>query len=129
MAKEDFRTFEDFWPHYVREHANKANRRLHFVGTTAALLLVAGGVVTRKSWMFLAAPIAGYGCAWVGHFFIEGNTPATFQHPLWSLRGDFKMYQMMLAGEMDAEVARVLREVASTPAREDVRPMMDPNIN
>ena len=103
-----FQTFDEFWPFYVREHANKQNRQLHFVGTTLALGLVAGGLLTKRRWMLLAAPVAGYGFAWVGHFLVEGNRPATFKHPLWSLRGDFKMWSMMVRGEMDAEVERVV---------------------
>jgi hypothetical protein len=37
----------------------------------------------------------------------EKSKPATFEHPLWSLRGDFKMYLLALKGQMRAEVERV----------------------
>ena len=127
--KNDFRTFEDFWPFYVREHANKQNRQLHFVGTTLALGLAAGGLLTKRRWMLLAAPVAGYGFAWVGHFLVEGNRPATFEHPLWSLRGDFKMWTMMVRGEMDAEVERVLRDEARDEARAPAATGPDPSVN
>jgi hypothetical protein len=102
------RTFEEFWPFYVRAHTKKASRTLHFIGTTGALALVSVGVLTRRPLPILMAPVVGYGFAWVGHFFIEGNIPATFGNPLWSLKGDFKMWRMMLEGTMDAEVERIL---------------------
>ena len=49
----------------------------------------------------------GYGFAWVGHFFVEGNRPATFTYPLWSLRGDMLMWWKTVTGTMGAEVERV----------------------
>ena len=60
-------------------------------------VVVAGAVVS----------LVGYGAAWVGHFFVEHNRPATFQHPLWSFRGDYKMLALMLTGRLHAELARL----------------------
>ncbi|MCC6644241.1 MAG: DUF962 domain-containing protein [Polyangiaceae bacterium] len=109
---ERFESFEEFWPFYVKEHADRTNRRLHFVGTSLALACLAGAALTRRTWLLLAAPVAGYGFAWAGHYLVQKNRPATFTHPLWSLRGDLVMWSKMLDGTMDAEVERVLREEA-----------------
>jgi hypothetical protein len=100
-------TFDEFWPHYVHAHRNPVNRALHYVGTTAALGSVAAAALTLNPAWLLVAPVAGYGPAWIGHFVFEKNKPATFGHPLWSLRGDFKMYGLAIRGKMAAEVERV----------------------
>jgi hypothetical protein len=110
MADQEFRTFEEFWPFYVKEHQKKATRILHFIGTTSAMACVAGGLITKRRWLLAVAPVAGYGPAWVSHFFIEGNKPASFKHPLWSLRADLVMWTKMVRFQMDDEVERVLRE-------------------
>jgi hypothetical protein len=107
-----YASFEDFWPDYVRAHANKTNRQLHFVGSTLAAVCVVGGVITRRPLLLLAAPVVGYGFAWVGHFVFEKNKPATFTHPLYSLRGDWVMWSKIANGTMDAEVERYTRETA-----------------
>ena len=51
--------------------------------------------------------VAGYGFAWVGHFFIEKNKPASFKYPLWSFISDYKMVFYMLTGKMNREVERI----------------------
>jgi hypothetical protein len=101
-------SFEEFWPYYVRAHSKKGTRTLHFVGTTMAMACVGGALVFRRPSLLLLAPIVGYGPAWIGHFFIEKNKPATFEHPLWSLRGDLLMWSKTIAGTMDAEVERCI---------------------
>jgi hypothetical protein len=108
----EFQSFEDFWPHYVRAHSDKTNRKLHFIGTTLAMACVGGAILARRRSLLLLAPVVGYGFAWVGHFGFEKNVPATFGHPAWSLRADFKMWKKILDGSMDAEVERVMRESA-----------------
>jgi hypothetical protein len=100
-------TFEEFWPHYVHAHRNPLNRALHYAGTTAVIGTVVTSAVTLNPAWLLLAPVVGYGPAWVGHFVFEKNKPATFEHPLWSLRADFKMYGLALRRQMSAEVARI----------------------
>jgi hypothetical protein len=106
MPPRAFRTFNDFWPFYLAEHSRPATRALHAAGTIACTILIVALIVGRK-WMWLPLPfIIGYSAAWLGHFLIEHNRPATFQHPLWSFLGDYKMLALMLTGGITAEVAR-----------------------
>ena len=105
-----FRNFREFWPYYVGEHSKRGTRALHFVGTTLlwCFLFLAfreGSVV----WLAYGV-IAGYGFAWMGHFMIEKNRPATFRYPFFSLLGDFKMYGLILTGKMEQELSPWVRE-------------------
>ena len=69
---------------------------MHFAGTTIALAFIIVAVVTANVGFVLAALVAGYGFAWLGHFFIEKNRPATFEYPLWSFVSDWRMWMLML---------------------------------
>lgn len=106
MAERTITSFRDFWPYYLREHAKPATRALHYAGTTLVVGIALYALVTG-SWLLLAAlPVAGYGFAWVAHFMVEKNRPATFTYPLWSLAGDFKMWWMWLTGRLGPELDR-----------------------
>ena len=95
-----FASFRDFYPFYLGEHRNPTCRRLHVIGTLSGLLLLVAALASGRWTLVVAALLAGYGFAWVGHFFFEHNAPATFKYPLYSLRGDFAMLRDVLTGRL-----------------------------
>ena len=101
MNEREFRSFAEFWPYYRSEHSKSATRVLHGVGILAAIGSMVLVLAIGKWWLFPLALVPGYGLAWVGHFFIEKNRPATFAHPLWSFLGDWKMLALMLTGRLE----------------------------
>lgn len=101
----EIRTFDEFWPYYVRAHSKPRTRILHACGSVLAILMVVLAFAVNL-WFLALAPLIGYGFAWYGHFFVEGNRPATFGHPFYSLAADYRMLFLMMAGRMDAEVSR-----------------------
>lgn len=109
------RSFAEFWPYYVRQHAHRRTRLFHAIGSVLVLVIV--GIALRVSlWFLVGAPMIGYGFAWYSHFFIEHNKPATFGHPFYSLAADYRMLFLMLAGKMDAEVAQHVGGAAAPSA-------------
>lgn len=95
-----FRNFEEFYPFYLGEHADRTSRRLHVIGTSAAVLQMLTAVLLREPLLLLSALVTGYGFAWVGHYVFEKNRPATFKYPLYSLRGDFRMAREVFTGRI-----------------------------
>ncbi|GLQ96289.1 DUF962 domain-containing protein [Dyella mobilis] len=95
-----FASFHDFYPYYLGEHRDHRCRRMHFVGSSLVLLIVLAALFSgHLAWLWLV-PLAGYGFAWMGHFFFEKNRPATFRHPVYSLMGDWVMYWDILRGKV-----------------------------
>ena len=97
---EGFSSFREFYPYYLSEHRNSTCRRMHFVGTSLVIGIAVYALMSGQLGLLLAIPLAGYGFAWIGHFFFEKNRPATFKHPWYSLLGDFVMYRDMLTGRV-----------------------------
>ena len=105
----EFSDFEDFFPWYLSRHSRRATRWFHFAGTHAGALCAAAGMVRRRPELVAGLPVISYSVAWFSHFVIEKNNPATFGHPLWSLRADVRMLSMMWQGR-DAELHRIARD-------------------
>ncbi|MGO9830448.1 MAG: Mpo1-like protein [Myxococcaceae bacterium] len=106
---ERIQSFEQFWPYYLGEHSRPGTRLLHLVGTTLAICLLLSAVTTGRWLLLIAALVCGYAFAWVGHFFVEHNRPATFRYPFWSLAADFRMWWAALTGRLQSELQRAHR--------------------
>ena len=74
-------------------------RDKHFIGQAEMVMNYFKFVAEdTRLWLAKLGISGGYGFAWAGHFFFEKNRPATFQYPLWSLMGDWRMWFETLVG-------------------------------
>ncbi|PIW69350.1 MAG: DUF962 domain-containing protein [Ignavibacteriales bacterium CG12_big_fil_rev_8_21_14_0_65_30_8] len=104
--KKNFNSFQDFYVHYLSEHKNRTCRTLHFIGTTLVLTFLLAAIFYGTLLNWVLVPIAGYGLAWIGHFFFEKNKPATFSYPIWSLISDFKLFFEILLGTKSLDTSK-----------------------
>lgn len=61
---------------------------LAMFGTYLISINLLKGKVSKAAGSVMVA----YACAWIGHFFLENNRPATFIYPTYSLMGDLKLW-------------------------------------
>lgn len=101
----EIHSFGDFWPTYVRAHSRDRTRLLHAIGSILAVVML-GVAFAVNLWFLIAVPVVGYAFAWYSHFFVEKNKPLTGAHPFYSLAADYRMLFLMMAGRMQAEVAK-----------------------
>ena len=99
-------TYREFWPFYLHEHTRPATRWLHYLGTSLGMTLLVVAIVTQIWWLLAGALVSGYLFAWLAHFFVEQNRPATFKYPGWSFISDFRMFFTWLTGRLKAEYRR-----------------------
>ncbi|NOU72851.1 DUF962 domain-containing protein [Paenibacillus sp. LMG 31458] len=66
--------------YYLKEHQNKTNRILHYFAFMSAFMAWLFLFFDLKVTLILA--LLHYLLSWVGHFYFEGNKPASFRYPL-----------------------------------------------
>jgi hypothetical protein len=89
--------FAEFYPYYLTQHADRTCRRTHFIGSQRWRWR-SGALVTANAWWILFGAGGGYGGAWIGHFGLEKNRPASFSAAAVFVPGDWVMYWQMLTG-------------------------------
>ena len=102
----NFKSFEEFWPAYLQAHSKPATRMVHFAGGLIALGMVAAFFATFDPTFLLAAIVTIYAFAWISHFAIQHNKPASFQHPLWSALSGCRMFGLWISGGLNSELVK-----------------------
>ena len=110
-AEKKYKTFWSFYPYYLTEHGDFKNRVMHFIGTALVIGCLVAGIILRNWWLIAVIPLCGYGFAWVGHFFIERNKPATFTYPLYSLGSDFVMFWHIITGQLPKKMEEARKKI------------------
>lgn len=117
MDEQRYETLREFWPFYLGEHRNPVNRVLHAIGSLLGLVWLGLAIAWQNPWLLIPALINGYAFAWIGHFVIEKNRPATFTYPLKSFLCDWLLLAYTLTGRIGAEVERLEREGKLPPKK------------
>jgi len=99
-------SFNEFWQHYLRHHAQGGTRMLHMLGTGLAALALLAAIITVDPLIALAGTALGYVLAATGHFLIEGNRPAMVSHPAWAFQCDIRMFRLWITGQLKPELEK-----------------------
>jgi hypothetical protein len=81
QVSEKSETSEQFWHHYLRDHARSDTRLLHLVGAGLAIAALVLGIVTIDPMIAVLGIVLAYVFSWSGHFLIERNRPSMLAHP------------------------------------------------
>lgn len=94
------KNYQEFYKFYLTEHHDLTCRRLHFVGSSIGLLMISKAIQKKQKRYLAYGVLAGYACAWVGHFGFEKNKPASFKQPLYSFISDWRMFAHIVTGQI-----------------------------
>ncbi|MEO0367196.1 MAG: DUF962 domain-containing protein [Pseudomonadota bacterium] len=108
-----YQTYEDFFPFYLTEHSKETTRWFHYIGTSFALICFALFLTSLDYIYLLAGLVGAYGLAWISHFFVEHNKPATFKYPFWSYLADHHMLWLALTGRIKPAMDDAHRRISA----------------
>ena len=96
---EPIKNFKEFYPYYLSQHSKKLTRMLHFLGTLLMFAVIVFVLQSGKERFLWYLPIFGLGISALSHYIFEKNKPTSFQYPVFTLIGDFKMFFELLIGK------------------------------
>lgn len=99
-TQEPKQSFDAFYrSHYLEEHRNPINRRIHFASNCGVLLSLALAAKTKR-WEFLASAVTLQVIPpFLGHVLFEGSHQSIERSPLFSALGSWRMFFEIVFGK------------------------------
>jgi len=104
LQQRKYTSIKDFYPYYLTQHKNTANRILHFIGTGLFGLCFITAMLFHKFAFFALMPVVGFGFAWIGHIVFEKNKPAKLKFLFFTLMSDFILFGDLIMGRQSFKV-------------------------
>jgi hypothetical protein len=95
-----FNSFNEFYEFYLKEHSKPKTRFFHCLGSLIGLSCLVFALISSQWALIFWGLLVGYGLAWLSHFIVEKNRPATIKYPLQSFAADFRMLLDTLTGRV-----------------------------
>lgn len=93
IKKGKFANFEEFYTFYKSIHENPRVRFWHSVGQFLFFAYALAAILHHNWTLILWGLFTSYTVAWLSHKIFDGNSPATWRHPLWSLKAGGRMFR------------------------------------
>jgi hypothetical protein len=106
------KSFNEFWPLYLRAHQHRGTRIGHYCATVIALSTVAVSIALQAIWLTMLGIVLGYAIALASHRLGDGSRSLVLVNPVWGAVADFRMCWLALTGGLTAELAQ---HVGSSP--------------
>ena len=109
------RSFNDFWPRWLRAHSSRATVVSHVVGLALSLALAGAMLASGMIFFLVLAVVPALGGAAVGHRLSPRKDRVSPDHPEWAARADLRLFGLAVTGKLGAEIER-LPELPSLPS-------------
>ena len=100
------KSFEDFWPHYVRLHTKPETQWIHAAATCTSIALLTAAVARKSLFLAAISPFANHLIAQSSHRIFEANKSTPWKNQIWHTRAELRMLRLVMSGKMAAEVLR-----------------------
>jgi len=104
IPEQKYTSLKDYYPYYLTQHQNTANRVLHFIGTGLIGLCFITAMLFHLATFFFLMPIVGYLFPLAGHIFFEKNKPSPLKYSFFALLSNFVLFGDLIMGRQSFKI-------------------------
>src|SRR4051812_19426459 len=99
-SNKEIKSFDDFWPAYLREHRDAGSRAAHFIGLGLSAALAVALLSCGMVFFLVLAVVPAQVGAYMGHKLSPRKDRGSEEYPAWAARAEMKMFRLFLTGRL-----------------------------